>query len=839
MLAMSGMQAAQLYSVVPLTALKVFAGLTNSGEVVGFTNTTLPFNGGIYAGVIPFPNPISANDGPFYSNPSGTIMFGTHGDLGVSISGGTVSPVTIPGASITLAGGVNDAGTLVGGYYSGIGMPEQAFSSSNGTVTTLGTLGGSSSYATAINRSGTIVGASNPTGVSTSHAFSFTNGVMTDLGALPTSGGDSVATAVNDSGVVIGDSPSVGYASGSNRPHAFISSNGTITDLGAFDSFTSETQARAINNAGVVVGFTNRGAFIYSNGTMTNLNTLVGYLNSTLSSPWAINDSGEIVVSDQYNFFYLLVPAPNQVLTFAAITPPRLTDPPFPVYAASTSGLPVSYSVVSGPATISGNTVTATGVGTVTVQATQAGNSSYAAALPVTYTFTVGRGAPVVTWPNPPGTYYGTPLSGTQLNATANMPGTFTYSPAAGSILGAGTHTLSVTFTPTDLVDYAPISATTYLKVAPATPSITWTLPGAISYGTALSSSQLDAYSDVPGTFSYSPAAGTTPAVGLQTLSVTFTPRDTTDYATTTVSTILTVNPVAGSYPYSIVDMGAFNGTAINNLGDVVGTDPVMNQGVVYSGGVLTEFGDATSTYTSSAAGINDSETIVGSTNAFSSDGNEHGFIMPVVGDLVDIGTAGGPFSTAVGINNAGTVIGTTLTSNGAGIAFLYSPGSGFAQFGSGSTQPYAINSAGTVVGTMSGSNGGTVAFQYQGGLITYLGSLTPSAGYSSSSAYAINSGGLIAGSSTTNSNRPVAISFSNGTVTNLGAFGGYGAEALGINDSGTIVGDSGVAGSTDSVAFIYSNGAMTDLNTLTPPTGRSLSRAAAINNKGQIVALG
>jgi len=41
--------------------------------------------------------------------------------------------------------------------------------------------------------------------------------------------------------------------------------------------------------------------------------------------------------------------------------------------AESSSGLPITYSVVSGPATISGSTVTLTGVGTVTLQATQSG----------------------------------------------------------------------------------------------------------------------------------------------------------------------------------------------------------------------------------------------------------------------------------------------------------------------------------------------------------------------------------------------------------------------------------------------------------------------------------
>lgn len=74
------------------------------------------------------------------------------------------------------------------------------------------------------------------------------------------------------------------------------------------------------------------------------------------------------------------------------------------------------------------------------------------------------------------------------------------------------------------------------------TPTITWSTPAAIIYGTALSSTQLNATASVAGTFSYSPASGTVLNAGTQTLSVTFTPSDTTDYNTATASVSLTVN---------------------------------------------------------------------------------------------------------------------------------------------------------------------------------------------------------------------------------------------------------------------------------------------------------
>jgi hypothetical protein len=65
-----------------------------------------------------------------------------------------------------------------------------------------------------------------------------------------------------------------------------------------------------------------------------------------------------------------------------------------------------------------------------------------------------------------------------------------------------------------------------------ATPSITWATPAAISYGTDLGAAQLDAAANVPGTFVYSPPSGTVLSVGPDNLSVTFTPKDTTEYST-------------------------------------------------------------------------------------------------------------------------------------------------------------------------------------------------------------------------------------------------------------------------------------------------------------------
>ena len=123
---------------------------------------------------------------------------------------------------------------------------------------------------------------------------------------------------------------------------------------------------------------------------------------------------------------------------------------------------------------------------------------------------------PTIVWPALSAIIYGTALSGTQLDATAidngsTVAGTFVYSFGVGSILEAGTQTLFVTFIPNNTAAYQSVSAETTLVVDPSMPTINWPAPAAIVYGTALSAIQLDATANVPGTFSYSPAAGTVP----------------------------------------------------------------------------------------------------------------------------------------------------------------------------------------------------------------------------------------------------------------------------------------------------------------------------------------
>ena len=104
----------------------------------------------------------------------------------------------------------------------------------------------------------------------------------------------------------------------------------------------------------------------------------------------------------------------------------------------------------------------------------------------------------------------------------------------------------------TDNVDHqqpvpAAAQATTLIQLVP---TITWANPADINYGALLGPAQLNAAADVPGSFHYTLADGTTPAGGAvlhaaqsQTLNVLFTPTDGADYTTATAQVTINVDP--------------------------------------------------------------------------------------------------------------------------------------------------------------------------------------------------------------------------------------------------------------------------------------------------------
>lgn len=246
--------------------------------------------------------------------------------------------------------------------------------------------------------------------------------------------------------------------------------------------------------------------------------------------------------------------------------------------AAITYGTALGAAQLDATSTVAGSFGYSPAAGTVLEAGTQTLNATFTPTDAIDYTtattsvtLTVNKATPAITWATPAAITYGTALSVAQLDATSTVAGSFGYSPAAGTVLKAGSQTLTVTFTPTDTINYKATTATVTLVVNQATPTITWATPTAITYGTALSAAQLDATSTVPGSFSYSPAAGTVLDAGQQKLSAAFTPTDATDYTTATATVNLWVdNPyplISGTSPSHVAAGAAGFTLTVNGSG--------------------------------------------------------------------------------------------------------------------------------------------------------------------------------------------------------------------------------------------------------------------------------
>ncbi len=204
---------------------------------------------------------------------------------------------------------------------------------------------------------------------------------------------------------------------------------------------------------------------------------------------------------------------------------------------------------------------------------------------------------------------------------------------------------------------------------------------------------------------------------------------------------------------------------------------------------------------------------------------------------VTNLGTLGGVWADAYGLNNKGQVVGSATTADGQHHAYVWQDGAmqDLGTFGGQSSSAMDINDDGYAVGQASIPNGINHAFLWHNGTMTDLGVLGgPTWGpeYGSSWALSINNNGQVVGSSSTDSVDGASHAFlwENGVMHDLGTLGGNVSSADDINESGQVVGSAMVAGGA-SHAFLWENGTMQDLGTL----GGSESYALGINDRGQV----
>jgi len=215
---------------------------------------------------------------------------------------------------------------------------------------------------------------------------------------------------------------------------------------GTFSLSATSTSSLAVGFASTTSGVctvSGTTATILSAGTCTIQATQAGNANYTAATPVPVN---------------FTITKAAQTITFA----PTVTSYPYsPTEAFSLSGtasssLAVSFtSTTSGVCTVSGTTATIVSVGTCTIQATQAGNSNYAAATPVPVNFTITKATQTITFAPTVTSYPYSPTGTFSLSSTtsASLAVAFasttdsvcTVSGTTTTILSAGACTIQAT----------------------------------------------------------------------------------------------------------------------------------------------------------------------------------------------------------------------------------------------------------------------------------------------------------------------------------------------------------------------------------------------------------
>jgi hypothetical protein len=201
--------------------------------------------------------------------------------------------------------------------------------------------------------------------------------------------------------------------------YLFVGYVHTVPNIDAFNLTTGALDTTFINGSPDTV---------YVGNDVDSMYGIRAYLRST----------GEYMVTkDNYNGTSIIiyrwtpgVTSTAQTIDFPSVPNVVYGTVPIVLQATATSNLPVTYTV-TGPAVVTGQSLTITGAGAVTVTANQSGNSSYAAAPPVVQTFTVASAVLTVTAQNLSMAY------GTALPTLLSSPAGFVNGDSASVVTGA------------------------------------------------------------------------------------------------------------------------------------------------------------------------------------------------------------------------------------------------------------------------------------------------------------------------------------------------------------------------------------------------------------------
>ena len=200
----------------------------------------------------------------------------------------------------------------------------------------------------------------------------------------------------------------------------------------------------------------------------------------------------------------------SQTISFAALAGRTYSTTAFSVSATATSGLAVAFSSsTKGVCTVSGNSVSLTGIGTCTLNANQPGNGGYTAAPQVSQSFIVTQAPQSITFTTVRSVAYGasatlsaTASSGMAVNFTSATPNVCTV--VGNSVTGVAVGTCTINANEAGTIDTsaaAPVSQS--FPVVQAAQTITFTFNGGADIGLPITLSA-SASSGLPVSFSTS-----------------------------------------------------------------------------------------------------------------------------------------------------------------------------------------------------------------------------------------------------------------------------------------------------------------------------------------------
>jgi uncharacterized membrane-anchored protein len=348
------------------------------------------------------------------------------------------------------------------------------------------------------------------------------------------------------SGSVIGSYPiTASGAAGSNYAISYVAGTLTVTakevptitwSAPAGITYGTALSATQLNATASVPG-----TFVYNPAAGT---VLQAGQNQTLAATFTPTDTAS----------YETVPTAVSInvakapLTITADAKSKVYGAALPVLTASYSGFVngENATILAAPVTLGTTGTVASNVGSYSITPSGASAANYAITF-VNGTLSV-LAAPLTIRPDDLAMRQGTAVPALTVKYTGFVNGdgasslttapTLSTTATSASPTGAYPITASGAAGSNYVISYVPGTLTVTAKQVP---TLTWAAPAGITYGTALSGTQLNATASVPGTFVYSPASGTILQAGQnQVLSVTFTPTDTTSYET--VQSTVTIN---------------------------------------------------------------------------------------------------------------------------------------------------------------------------------------------------------------------------------------------------------------------------------------------------------